>query len=265
MKGLEITVTGAHAQLTGEALLTGGMVGLPVTFTFDENWAGLRKTAVFRAGGKTVSCLDAEDVVTAPWEVMAQSGCELQIGVYGENEDGTLVIPTVWVTAGTIQPGADPAGDLAGEPAMKIWDLALEGVRQAREIAQSVRDDADRGLFRGEKGDTGSQGPRGQQGLQGPAGPQGEKGDTGSQGPQGKQGLQGPRGYQGPRGEKGATGEPGKEGAAGYTPQRGVDYWTQADETELVEKISNTVTGDIETALDGILAIQNALIGGDGV
>lgn len=253
MNGLEITVTGAHAQLTGEALLTGGMVGLPVTFVFDENWDGLRKTAVFRAGGKTVSCLDIDDCVTAPWEIMAQSSCELQVGVYGENGDGTLVIPTVWVSAGTIQPGADPAGDLGSEPAVKIWDLALEGVRQAQAVAQSVRDDADRGLFRGEqgeKGDTGAQGPQGKQGVQGPAGPQGEKGDTGAQGPQGKQGIQGPRGYQGARGEKGDTGPAGKDGADGYTPVKGVDYYTDTEKTELVNAVINalpTYHGEVES------------------
>ena len=243
MKGLEITVTGAHAQLNEQVLLTGGMVGLPVTFIFDENWEGLRKTAVFRAGGKIVSCLDMEDSVCVPWEIMAQGSCNLQIGVYGENDDGTLVIPTVWVEAGTIQPGADPNGDLGSEPAVKIWDLALEGVQQVRAIAQSVRDDADRGLFRGEKGekgDTGIQGPQGKQGIQGPAGPQGEKGETGERGPQGKQGAQGPRGYQGARGEKG---DRGSEGPAGYTPVRGVDYWTEADRNEIKAYVEDAIVG----------------------
>ena len=50
----------------------------------------------------------------------------------------------------------------------------------------------------------------------------------------------------------------------GYTPQKGVDYYTPEEKAELVKEISTTVTGDIETALDGIIAIQNSLIGGDG-
>ena len=219
MNGLEITVTGAHAQLTGETLLTGGMVGLPVCFLFDESWDGLKKTAVFRAGGKAVSCLEVEDQANVPWEVMAQSGCTLEIGVYGANDDGTLVIPTVWVTAGTIQPGADPSEDLGSEPAVKIWELALEGVQQAKAVAQSVRDDADRGLFRGE---------------------QGERGDTGVQGPQGKQGVQGPRGYQGARGEKG---DRGATGADGHTPVLGVDYWTEADKAQVRAYVDEAILG----------------------
>lgn len=191
-----------------------------------------------------------------PQEIMAQSGCALEIGVYGESDDGTLVIPTVWVNAGQILPGADPKADLASEPAMKIWDLALESARQAQAIAQSVRDDADMGLFRGqqgEKGDTGAQGPQGVQGVQGPAGPRGEKGDTGERGVQGKQGVQGLRGYRG---------EPGEKGADGYTPVKGVDYFTAEEKDQLVQQIGLLVTGDIETALDSIIAIQNSLIGG---
>lgn len=54
-------------------------------------------------------------------------------------------------------------------------------------------------------------------------GVRGLKGDTGSQGPQGPQGLQGPAGPQGIKGDKGDTGD------AGYTPQKGIDYFTQED------------------------------------
>lgn len=59
----------------------------------------------------------------------------------------------------------------------------------------------------------GAPGPTGPAGPQGPAGP---KGDTGETGP------------QGPKGDTGDT------GAAGYTPVRGTDYWTAADQTAIV-------------------------------
>ena len=67
----------------------------------------------------------------------------------------------------------------------------------------------------------------GAQGIQGPQGPQGD------QGPQGEQGIQGVQGVQGIQGEPGAAGQPGKDG---YTPQRGKDYWTDADVSEMVKK-----------------------------
>jgi hypothetical protein len=72
-------------------------------------------------------------------------------------------------------------------------------------------------------------------------------------------------GKDGADGKDGQNGKDGKDGADGYTPQKGVDYYTPAEKAELVEEINRTVTGDIEAALDGIIAIQNSLIGGGSV
>lgn len=47
-------------------------------------------------------------------------------------------------------------------------------------------------------------------------------------GPKGEEGPMGPQGTTGPQGEQGERGEPG------YTPVRGVDYWTQADKAAVV-------------------------------
>lgn len=95
---------------------------------------------------------------------------------------------------------------------------------EARDIAQSVRDDADAGLFKGDKGDPGEKGDKGDIGPAGPAGPQGEKGEkgaTGDTGPQGIQGEKGDTGPQGPRGLKGDTGEQGTQGPKGDTGATG--------------------------------------------
>ena len=107
----------------------------------------------------------------------------------------------------------------------------------------------------GAKGDTGETGPQGPQGdkgdtgATGPQGPPGEKGETGEQGPQGVQGIQGiqgetgpkgdtgPEGPQGPQGEKGDKGDTGGTGPAGYTPQKGTDYWTAADRSQMVSDV----------------------------
>ena len=89
----------------------------------------------------------------------------------------------------------------------------------------------------GDKGDTGAQGPAGPTGAQGEKGetgaqgPVGPKGDTGAQGIQGERGAQGP---QGPAGETGPQGPKGDTGTAGYTPVKGIDYYTEADKAEMV-------------------------------
>lgn len=51
------------------------------------------------------------------------------------------------------------------------------------------------------------------------------KGDKGEQGIQGPQGIQGVQGIQGDKGDKGDT------------PQKGVDYYTEADKTEMVNSV----------------------------
>ena len=103
---------------------------------------------------------------------------------------------------------------------------------------------------KGEKGDPGPTGPQGEVGPQGPigltgpkgdTGPQGPKGNDGSPGPQGERGLQGEKGdkgdkgdqgiqgVQGLKGDKGDTGSQGPKGDDGYTPVKGVDYFTASD------------------------------------
>lgn len=53
----------------------------------------------------------------------------------------------------------------------------------------------------------------------------GPKGDTGA------------TGATGPQGEKGDTGATGATGPAGYTPVRGTDYWTEADQQSIVNDV----------------------------
>lgn len=98
----------------------------------------------------------------------------------------------------------------------------------------------------GEKGDTGEQGPQGIQGEPGVPGPQGEKGEKGAPGEQGPAGPEGPKGdigEQGSEGPQGMIGPPGKPGDDGYTPQRGVDYWTEADKAEIKGYVDEAILG----------------------
>lgn len=103
-------------------------------------------------------------------------------------------------------------------------------------IAQSVRDDADAGLFDGAQGPAGQIGPVGPQGPKGDAGPKGETGATGAAGANGKDGItptigdngnwylgdtdtgkpsRGETGQQGPKGDTGETGPQGPQGEQG--------------------------------------------------
>lgn len=123
----------------------------------------------------------------------------------------------------------------------------------------------------GETGPIGPQGPQGEVGPQGPVGPEGpkgadgtmtfedltpeqkaslkgdkgDKGDTGAAGPQGEPGPKGDKGDPGPQGPKGDTGETGAQGPKGEpgtngtTPVKGVDYWTAADQTSIINQLKS--------------------------
>ena len=121
----------------------------------------------------------------------------------------------------------------------------------------------------GLQGEVGPAGPKGEVGPQGPVGPEGpkgadgtmtfedltpeqkaslkgDKGDTGAAGPQGEPGPKGDKGEPGPQGPKGDTGETGAQGPQGLqgepgtngtTPVKGVDYWTAADQTSIINQL----------------------------
>ena len=222
MGNIQINVHAADAAIAAPATLTSGMVGATVTFAFsDEKWRALRKIAVFRAGAV---CRDVEEsdwcdgACVIPWECLALPGERLLVGVYGLDDTGNLVIPTVYADCGWINPGADPVGDPAANPSGPFYQTLLE---EALEKAKAS------GEF---------DGPAGLQGEQGPEGPRGEQGApftyadfteeqlAALKGPQGEQGLQGVQGVQGVQGPAGANGEDG------VTPHIGTNgHWYLGD------------------------------------
>lgn len=116
----------------------------------------------------------------------------------------------------------------------------------------------------GPAGPAGEQGPAGKDGVQGP---KGDKGDTGERGPEGIQGPIGETGPAGPKGDKGDQGPIGPEGpkgADGYTPVKGIDYFTEADKTELVADVEDImINKGYQTEAQVIALIEEH--GGGGV
>lgn len=121
MTSIALTVTGAEVQAEVDGILTGGMVGIPVTITYDESWDGLRKTLVCKSFLQTRTIPDVENVAQVAPEVMIP-GQTLLLGIQGRNDEGTIVIPTLWAYCGKIQEGADPAGDPTTEPTLPVWE-----------------------------------------------------------------------------------------------------------------------------------------------
>lgn len=113
----------AHLASPPELLTAGMAKAVTVEFVFSPDWDGLTKTAVFSNGKTTVDVLAANwdgDTVPVPHEVLAVPGRHARVGVYGADESG-VVLPTVWVSLGKVQPGADPSGDETADPSLPIW------------------------------------------------------------------------------------------------------------------------------------------------
>ena len=152
--------------------ITAGSVGLELCFGFSEDWRELGKTAVFRGSGLQVDAALMTDRCQVPHEVLTRAGGHLKIGVYGSGENGQRVTPTVWADAGEILEGAQPSGIEETPATESLVQQLLAAAQQAREIAQSVRDDADAGEF------DGAPGPQGPKGATGPQGPKGDPGEV---------------------------------------------------------------------------------------
>lgn len=113
--------------------------------------------------------------------------------------------------------GADGQPGKDGISATHSWNGTILTV-----TSESGTSSAD---LKGEKGDTGEPGQKG------------DKGDPGEKGEQGIRGEKGEKGDKGDTGIQGIPGEKGEPGTPGYTPQKGTDYYTEADKTEMVNAV----------------------------
>jgi hypothetical protein len=100
--------------------------------------------------------------------------------------------------------------------------------------------------------------------LKGAKGEQGIQGDKGDKGEQGIQGIQGEQGVKGDKGDTGAKGDTGNSGVYLGSGEMPADCNVQIDPNGDAFTLEYYL-GDVNTALDNIIAIQNSLIGGDGV
>lgn len=116
-----VIVSGNRASVMESPLITSGTVGMVVQFEFDDQWQQLEKIAVFKAGHIIIDQIIDGNQSIIPWEVLTKPNRNLDVGIYGANDEGTIVIPTVWVSLGRIQPGADPSGDPAIDPTTPFW------------------------------------------------------------------------------------------------------------------------------------------------
>lgn len=132
----------AHLCSPPEVLTAGMAKAVGVRFAFSEDWDGLTKTAVFSNGRATVDVLaakwDGDTVMVAP-EVLAVPGRYVRVGVYGTNASG-VVLPTVWVTLGKVQPAAEPSGDPSTDPTLPVWAQLREIIGDLNNLTTKAKE-----------------------------------------------------------------------------------------------------------------------------
>lgn len=137
---LTFEFTGVDGLMSGEETLTSGMVGKTVALSFDDSWADLQKIAVFVAGGVCRTAEVADTTVVIPADVLASPCNRLYVGVYGTNESGDVVIPTIMVKGPRIDYGADPCADSVTVD-MPIWKNLQEQIGDLEELNTQTRED----------------------------------------------------------------------------------------------------------------------------
>lgn len=120
MTSILLKANGSSVSAVVDGKITSGMVGVPVSIEYDNQWDGLYKTAVFRVGDFSRDRKNIGTSTTVPWEVLRNSGKVLQIGIEGKDSDGKIVMPTIWASCGTILPGANSSIPGAPNPDYEI-------------------------------------------------------------------------------------------------------------------------------------------------
>lgn len=209
-----------------------------ISFNFDSEWdAYEQKTARFIFNGQYIDVLFSGDVCDVP-QINNADYCA--VGVFaGDLRTTTPAIigcdRSILCTGGA---PAAPSADVYAQIMEMLTHPAVNLAETEEGVVVTTRDQNGQEQTAVIKhGETGPAGPAGPQGETGPAGPAGADGPQGATGPAGPEGPAGPQGETGPAGPAGPAGPQGEAGPAGATPQKGVDYWTDAEKQEIVDEV----------------------------
>ena len=191
----------------------------------------------------------------------------------GTGEDGVGILSVAQTTKSTEDDGVNV-----------ITVTLTDGSKYTFEVENGSKgskgDKGDTGA-KGDKGDTGAQGIQGEKGETGATGDKGKdgtsvtvksvsestadggsntvtfsdgktvtikngsKGSTGSKGDKGDKGDTGATGAKGDKGDTGAVGANGQPGNDGYSPVKGVDYWTAADQNAIKKDVNAYIADEL--------------------
>lgn len=139
---MKIKVVNQRLYLEPPETAEGTRKYLRAEFDFSEEWDGMTKTAFFRgADGNICSQLLENDACTVPAEALAAPG---RVGV---SVSGTLGETVITTDIKSFSLPATLSGGTPSDPEPTVWQQILDKVDETKQIAQSVREDAEAGKF----------------------------------------------------------------------------------------------------------------------
>ena len=134
---ITLTANRRKATVTETETITTGSAGIPVRLDLSSDFDGLAVTVCFKAGERHADRVWTGGTVNVPEKCLRRPGVPLEVGVYAARADGTVVIPTMLASAGTIRQGVEPSGVDPGEPDPS-W---IAQVQQMAQDAQAVAEE----------------------------------------------------------------------------------------------------------------------------
>ena len=139
---MKIKVVNQRLYLEPPETAEGTREYLRAEFSFSEEWEGTVKTAFFRgADGNTYTQLLENDACTVPAVALAAPG---RVGV---SVSGTLGETVITTDIKSFSVPATLSGGTPSDPEPTVWQQILDKVDETKQIAQSVREDAEAGKF----------------------------------------------------------------------------------------------------------------------
>ena len=147
----KVSVNGGqmHFYSNPEPIPQGQVKFSTIEFVFDSAWDNRTKTVQFIQDTKVINALVENDVCIVPHNLNLGY---IEFAVRGDGVDGSIG------TANRLQLEIVPSFSSGGEPEIPpgpdLYNQLLSRIDEAEGIAQSVRDDANNGVFKGDKGDS---------------------------------------------------------------------------------------------------------------
>lgn len=158
---IKAEVLNQKIRLDAEVVAANSVNFLKIKFILDNSWNGTVKTAVFENEGfKSAVIMEegnplylGDNTCLVPFEVIKSPSFSVSISGISDDKVITTIPSKIKVY---------DSGDINGNPPEEYTPSQYEQLvsiyEETKEIAQSVRDDAAKGLFKGEKGETGTPG-----------------------------------------------------------------------------------------------------------